>query len=378
MHNEAARRLAGYLFDMPEASRSGAYANALRNSGAGRMLLTYRVHRLGLPAAVDAAQEAVGTADNPVTDVDIVGGELVITYADGTTESLTLPAGMGGTTDQVVRDELDTHEASPHNTDAVARAAAIAAGSTASAASGAAATAQAGVDTNRTNLTDHEADANAHHVPPAGGGTGTDDQVAAEVPVDATGFSGNLGATDDNVQVALSTIDSLALGGGGGGGDPVTPTPPVVLVDGEAYTAHGDVTVPGWRGYDFLQFFYANGGNTYGTVAINTVQLIAGSPFAVPIGRNVAMMLTISATDDEVITTAFTSGNGVPAPSAASTLSVVGWLAGTVTEGGGALEWQDEGTDLAAVTSINLVGAGVVGTVTNGVLTITIAGGSVR
>ena len=47
------------------------------------------------------------------------------------------------------------------------------------------------------------------------------------------------------------------------------------------------------------------------------------------------------------------------------------------TGGGGTpLEWQDEGTDLAAVTSINLVGAGVVGTVVGGVLTITIAGGS--
>ena len=36
-HNEAGRRLAGYLFDQPEAGRSDAYANALRNSGAARM-----------------------------------------------------------------------------------------------------------------------------------------------------------------------------------------------------------------------------------------------------------------------------------------------------------------------------------------------------
>ena len=46
--NEAVRRLSGYLFDQPEASRGMAYANALRNSGAQRMLLPYRVHRLGL------------------------------------------------------------------------------------------------------------------------------------------------------------------------------------------------------------------------------------------------------------------------------------------------------------------------------------------
>ena len=45
--NEAARRLAGYLYDMPEAARGDAYANALRNSGAQRMLLPYRLHRAG-------------------------------------------------------------------------------------------------------------------------------------------------------------------------------------------------------------------------------------------------------------------------------------------------------------------------------------------
>ncbi len=37
---------------------------------------------------------------------------------------------------------------------------------------------------------------------------------ADEVVVDASGFSGNLSSTDDDVQAALSTIDALALGGG--------------------------------------------------------------------------------------------------------------------------------------------------------------------
>ena len=50
--NEAVRRLGGYLFDMPEAARGDGYANALRNSGAGRILLPYRIHRLGLTDAV--------------------------------------------------------------------------------------------------------------------------------------------------------------------------------------------------------------------------------------------------------------------------------------------------------------------------------------
>ena len=53
---------------------------------------------------------------------------------------------------------------------------------------------------------------------PSGGGGGTDDQTAAEVTVDATGFTGNLSATDTDVQTALATFDVAALGGGGGGG----------------------------------------------------------------------------------------------------------------------------------------------------------------
>ena len=45
--NEAVRRLAGYLFDQPEASRGEGYSNALRSSGAARILLPYRIHRAG-------------------------------------------------------------------------------------------------------------------------------------------------------------------------------------------------------------------------------------------------------------------------------------------------------------------------------------------
>ena len=46
-HSEATRRIVGYLFDQPETARGAAYANALRNSGAARMLLPYRLHRAG-------------------------------------------------------------------------------------------------------------------------------------------------------------------------------------------------------------------------------------------------------------------------------------------------------------------------------------------
>ena len=50
-HNEAAIRVAGYLFDQPFAARGDSYANALRNSGAATMLLPYRIHRAGSTTA---------------------------------------------------------------------------------------------------------------------------------------------------------------------------------------------------------------------------------------------------------------------------------------------------------------------------------------
>ena len=45
--DEAAIRLAGYLFDMPTAARGAGYGDILRNSGALALLLPYRVHRAG-------------------------------------------------------------------------------------------------------------------------------------------------------------------------------------------------------------------------------------------------------------------------------------------------------------------------------------------
>ena len=46
---------------------------------------------------------------------------------------------------------------------------------------------------------------------------------------------------------------------------PATPTPPTVWWTVAAYASHGDVTIAGWRDYDFIQLFYAVGGNTYMT-----------------------------------------------------------------------------------------------------------------
>ena len=47
VHNRAAISIIGYIYDRPTAGRGLAYANATRNSGAGSMLLPYRVHRGG-------------------------------------------------------------------------------------------------------------------------------------------------------------------------------------------------------------------------------------------------------------------------------------------------------------------------------------------
>ena len=114
--NEAARAIVGYIFDAPLASRGAAYANAVRNSGAGRMLLGYRVHRAGSTGdAVAAAQEAVGTPGNPVVNVEVEAGAIVVSFADGSTRTEALPAGSdtpdGPAVDQTARDAAQAAQA---------------------------------------------------------------------------------------------------------------------------------------------------------------------------------------------------------------------------------------------------------------------------
>ena len=58
--NEAVIRLAAYLYDRPNAGRGMAYANALRNSGTGAILLPYRVHRAGTTFPTDSTLEIWG------------------------------------------------------------------------------------------------------------------------------------------------------------------------------------------------------------------------------------------------------------------------------------------------------------------------------
>ena len=446
-HNEAARRLAGYLFDMPEAGRGDAYANAMRNSGAARMLLPYRVHRAGYADAVASAQEAVGTVGNPVTGLAVVGSELVVTFADNTTESLTLPAGMGGTgVDQTARDLAQDARtaalAAQVDADTAGTAASTAQG-TANSAQTDADAAQADADTAQADIDDHEANhpsgdggvddaavlaliavhagmPNVHHAP---GGTGvlsvndgrlpaapvqarlawkdasesvtatsfgadsadamtdlilipdypqafldagvttatlifwaaTDSDPASFDPFDSDevdfggtaltvgGVAGQYWLTVDlrsqyisgtpitillpGVLIATQpwVTEQIADGGGGGGADPIEPTPPVVLVDAAAYAAHGDVTAEGWRDYDFVQFLFANGGNTYQTEPVNTARLLAQAPIIVSVGRNVHWALSFSTSDDDTLTIATSAGNSVPVPNATSTITIIAW-----------------------------------------------------
>ena len=148
-HDESARRLAGYLFDMPEAARSDAYANAMRNSGAARLLLPYRIHRAGYTDAVEAAQAAVGTDSNPVVGLAVSGTTLTVTFEDGTTDTLPL-AGDG--TDQTARDSAEAAQGTADTaiTDAGA------AQSEADAAALAAVHAQSTATGAQADITDHE------------------------------------------------------------------------------------------------------------------------------------------------------------------------------------------------------------------------------
>ena len=104
--DEATIRLAGYLFDQPNAGRGLMYADALRSSGAAMILLPFKVIRAGSTGALAAAQAAMGSATNPVVDVVVSTADRTITvsFEDGSTHTNPLPADMGGTLDQTARD----------------------------------------------------------------------------------------------------------------------------------------------------------------------------------------------------------------------------------------------------------------------------------
>ena len=203
--NEAAIRLAGYLYDQPNAGRGLSYANAGRNSGAWAILLPFRVHRAGTTGdAVAAAQEALGTVNNPVTDVavDAVAGTLTVSFADGTTRTDNLTAGMGGgVLDQTARDAAADAQAtadgattSAANAQAAANSASDAAAAAQGTADNAATAATAAADT---------ANANTGRLDAFPAGTGGVDQTARDAADGAQG-------TADGAQTAAAAAQARA------------------------------------------------------------------------------------------------------------------------------------------------------------------------
>ena len=101
VHNESAVRLAGYLFDAPNAA---SLVNPLGLCGAARMLFRWKVAEAVTTHAAVAAASGVGSAGNPVVGIDVSGVTLTVTFADGTVDVHTLPAGGTGGVDQTARD----------------------------------------------------------------------------------------------------------------------------------------------------------------------------------------------------------------------------------------------------------------------------------
>ena len=63
VHDRAAIAIVGYLYDRPTAGREKTYANSIRNSGAGAMLLPYRVHRGGSTTPAEVVTETAAPPD---------------------------------------------------------------------------------------------------------------------------------------------------------------------------------------------------------------------------------------------------------------------------------------------------------------------------
>ena len=307
--------MAAYLYDAPTAASGDRYAAAWRNSGAEGLVSRWVVRRAGSEGeGVPVVGPSTGGLDDDQVRaiVDTLLGE----HADLETVHHAPPTDAGGAQDVVVHNAADdSHEdirnaiegrVTQDDVETTAQRLIDSAGHASNVDLG-----RAGdrIDTNRDNLTTHEG------TPHGGGNGGGADQTARDAAAAAQ-------TTADGAQTDIDDHEANHSGGG----TPATPTPPTTLLDGAAYTAHGDVTPAGWRGYDFVQLFYAVGGNTYMTPPVNTVQLIAFTSLIVPIGRNVEWTLSIDAADDDVINTAqSSSGNAVAAPTATSTMTVIAW-----------------------------------------------------
>ena len=75
IHAEATVRVAGYLFDMPQAGRGSGYADVLRNSGARSLCLPWRAHRAGV---VDRDTGEDTTTETTTGGVALPGGGVAL------------------------------------------------------------------------------------------------------------------------------------------------------------------------------------------------------------------------------------------------------------------------------------------------------------
>ena len=313
--DEATIRMTAYLYDAPTAASGDRFSAAWRNSGAEALVSRWVVRRAGSDGeGVPNVGPSTGGLDDD--QVRAIVESLLGQHADLETVHHTPPEGGGDVTahnaasdsHEDIRESLEGRITQDIVEDTANRLI-NAAGHASNVGLGAANDA---IDRNADALTAHEG------TPHGGGNGGGADQTARDAAAAAQ-------TTADGAQTDIDEHEANHSGGG----TPATPTPPLVLVNGAAYTAHAAVTVAGWRDYDFVQLFYAVGGSTYMTPPVNTVQLIAFTSLIVPIGRNVEWTLSIDAAADDVITTAQSaSGNAVAAPTATSTITVIAWRAG--------------------------------------------------
>ena len=94
-HNMALRQAVGYAFDAPAAAAGARFANVLRFSGAASTLLPWRQHGGGGDGAASSPATAGG---NAIVNLEIVGGDIIVSRGDGSTENIPLPAAVGGLT----------------------------------------------------------------------------------------------------------------------------------------------------------------------------------------------------------------------------------------------------------------------------------------
>ena len=302
VRDEAAIRIAAYLYDMPNAGRNAAYASALRNSGASALLAQYRIHRAGNVAGAAMAAAAIGSDSNPVTGLAIAGDALVMTFADGSTVSLTLPAGMA-TGNPVTGLSLNGNVLTVTFADATTETITLPSPSAVDqTARDAAAAAQATADAHEATQHNHDAGART---------------AAANAQSDADTAVTTAGQAQATATAAQADIDSHEANHPGGGG-----TPPTVLYDGTTTLAEGSAKLPGeivcpQTGFleIYLEAMAGNRSNSVGSLKAPAARVYAANAaigatynsngttnniMAIPLGANRAAHISANAGDHHI------------------------------------------------------------------------------